>query len=103
MSSGFRRYEILLPLRFNEGTLVPDEIVGQTLLDLRQRFGAVSSEPQTISGHWEQGGQVHLDDLIRVFVDVADEAGNREFFRQFKESSRDPFVFAVFQTTAGPV
>jgi hypothetical protein len=64
------------PSAFNEGTLVPDEIVGQTLLDLRQRFGAVSSEPQTISGHWEQGGQVHLDDLIRVFVDVADEAGN---------------------------
>jgi hypothetical protein len=31
MSSSFRRCEILLPLQFNNGQAVPDELVGETL------------------------------------------------------------------------
>ena len=43
-----RRYEILLPLRFNDGGAVPDTLVGDVLIALRERFGAVSFETQTI-------------------------------------------------------
>lgn len=103
MSSEFRRYEILLPLRFNDGSLVPDETVGQTLIDLRQRFGAVSSETQTISGQWEQGGQVYLDDLIRIFIDVPDDASSRDFFRQFKETLKVRFKQIEIWMTTYPI
>ena len=48
MSRALRRYEVLLPLRFNDGQPVPDEIVAETLLELEQHFGAVSCETQTI-------------------------------------------------------
>lgn len=48
MSSSYRRYEILLPLKFNDGGAVPDELIGATLLELRTRFGAISVETQTI-------------------------------------------------------
>jgi hypothetical protein len=44
MSGTFRRFEILLPLRFNDGQPIPNELIGVTLLELEQRFGAVSSE-----------------------------------------------------------
>ena len=37
MSRSFRRFEILLPLRFNDGSPVPGELVADTLLELRQR------------------------------------------------------------------
>ncbi len=50
MSEAFRRFEILLPLRFNNGQPVPDQLVGATLIELRERFGAVSCETQTTSG-----------------------------------------------------
>ncbi len=50
MSRSLRRYEILLPLRFHDGQPVPDDLVADTLLELEQRFGAVSSETQTIRG-----------------------------------------------------
>ena len=43
MSRSLRRYEILLPLRFNDGQSVPDELVADALLELEQRFGAVST------------------------------------------------------------
>ncbi len=50
MSREFRRFELLLPLRFNDGAAIPDEVIGATLLELRERFGAVSCESQTIRG-----------------------------------------------------
>lgn len=82
--NGLRRYEILLPLRFNNGQRVPDALVIETLLELEDKFGAVSCETQTIRGFWNKGGQNFRDDLMRVFVDVPDTAANREFFLQLK-------------------
>ena len=40
MPSVFRRYEFLLPVKFNDGSAVPDELFGQTLIELRTKFGA---------------------------------------------------------------
>ena len=52
MSASFRRFEILLPLRFNNGEPVPDGLIADALLELEERFGAVSCETQTIQGLW---------------------------------------------------
>jgi hypothetical protein len=68
MSGTFRRFEILLPLRFNDGQPVPNELIGLTLLELEQRFGAVSSETQAIQGFWQHQGQSYRDDLTRIFL-----------------------------------
>jgi hypothetical protein len=85
MSRVLRRYEVLLPLRFNDGQPVPEDIVAESLLDLEQHFGAVSCETQTIRGFWRNEGESYRDDLIRVFVDVTDEPEHRQFFAEFKE------------------
>jgi hypothetical protein len=91
MSETFRRFEILLPLRFNDGQPVPDELIADTLLELRTQFGAVSSETQTIRGVWQHENQVFRDDLIRVFVDARDLPEVREFFTKFKETLKTRF------------
>ena len=54
-------------------------------------FGAVSCETQTIRGQWRHQGQTYRDDLIRVFVDVADEPENRQFFVEYKERLKARF------------
>ena len=84
MSDSFRRFEILLPQRFNDGRPVPDELIADTLLELEERFGAVSSETQTIRGLWRHEGQLFRDDLIRVSVDVPDVPDSRQFLVEFK-------------------
>lgn len=91
MDKPFRRYEMLLPLRFNDGSPIPEGLIVDTLLELRGRFGAVSCETQTIQGHWQHHGQVFRDELIRVYVDVPDEPANREFFVQFKQTLKSRF------------
>ncbi len=80
MSKSLRRFEVLLPKRFNDLQPVPDEIIVDALLDLERQFGAVSCETQIIRGLWQNEGQSYQDDLVRVFVDVADTTENRQFF-----------------------
>jgi hypothetical protein len=85
MSRSLRRFEMLLPLRFNDGQPVPEDVIADILLELEQRFGAVSSETQTIQGLWRNQGQLYRDALVRIFVDVADVPESRQFFIDFKE------------------
>lgn len=103
MSTACRRFEILLPLRFNDGRPVPDELIADVLLELRERFGAVSCETQPIRGLWQQQEQVFRDDLIRVFVDVSDVPANREYFVGFKETVRTKFQQMDIWLTTYPV
>lgn len=91
MSISYRRYEILLPRRFNDGRAVPRRAITDALLELRDRFGAVSCESQTIRGQWQHQGEVYEDALVRVFVDVEDTAENRRYFVEFKERLKASF------------
>lgn len=85
MSKSLRRFEMLLPLRFNDGEPVPDDLIADLLLQLEDRFGAISSETQTIQGRWRHEGQSYRDDLVRIFVDAPDTEETRRFFLDFKE------------------
>jgi hypothetical protein len=100
-----RRYEILLPLRFNNGEPVPEDLLADTLLELRRQFGAVSSETQIIQGHWENEGVVFQDHLTRIFMDVPDTPENRHFFVQLKEQLKVRFqqldIWLPRQTSCG--
>jgi len=60
--SASRRYEILPPLRFNDGQSVPDALISDTLLELENRFGAVSWETQIIRGRWRHEEEVDDED-----------------------------------------
>ena len=79
MSASFRRFEILLPRQFNDGEAIPDELIAEAVLELRERFGAVSSETQTIRGLWRYEDQFFRDELIRLFVDTEDIPESRAF------------------------
>jgi hypothetical protein len=103
MPKQYRRYELLLPTSFNDGTLVADEVLGKTLQEIRAQFGAVSSETQLIEGHWEHQGQVYRDRNIRVFVDVPDLTENRQFFVDFKERLKERFQQIDIWLTSYPL
>jgi hypothetical protein len=92
-----------LPLRFNDGQPVPNELIADALLELRLRFGAVSCETQTIRGLWQHQEQIFRDDLVRVFVDVSDEPESRAFFVDFKERIKTRFQQLDIWMTTYPI
>jgi hypothetical protein len=85
MSSRWRRFEVLLPLRFNDGRDVPGEWIAEAVLEIVDPFGAASYETQKVEGHWRHSGILYRDDLVRIVVDVPDSVRNRQWMRQFKD------------------
>jgi hypothetical protein len=79
-----RRYEILLPLRHNDGRPVSDEKLNQTREELVNQFDGISVQPQSILGIWVHEGVRYEDTSVRLTVDVDDTPENRQFFLQFK-------------------
>jgi hypothetical protein len=80
----WRRFEVLLPLRFNDGRMVPRSWLGQAMSEVADRFNAGSFETSIIEGYWRHRGVVYRDQLIRFFVDVLDTPGNRTWMRNYK-------------------
>jgi hypothetical protein len=85
MNSSLRRFEVLLPLRFNDGRDVPPEWIAEAVLEIVDRFGAASYETQKVEGHWRHEGVTYRDDLVRLVVDVPNSDENRGWMREFKE------------------
>lgn len=80
----------MVPLRFNDGTSVPQALLEQTRQDLENRFGAVSSEGQIIRG-FDRETSAREDRLVRYFTDVPDTPENLAFFRAEKERLKERF------------
>lgn len=103
MSTSYRRYEVLLPRRFNDSRLIPGRCVTDVLFELREQFSAASCETQTIRGQWQYQGEIYQDELVRVFVDVEDTAANRKFFLEFKEHLKVRFHQVDLWLTSYPI
>ncbi len=84
MSSKWQRFEVLLPLQFNDGRDVPSEWLAEAVLEVVGHFGAASYETQNVEGHWRQGGVVYRDNLVKIVVDVPDASENRAWMKEFK-------------------
>ena len=86
-----RRYEIILPLQFNDGRPVPEALLWETIEELERRFGAVSWETQVIRGVWQHEGVVFRDHNTRLCLDVANTPESRGYFVGLKERLKNRF------------
>ena len=84
MNSKWRRFEVLLPLQFNDGRDVPPDWLAEAVLEIVDHFGAASFETQKVEGHWRQGGVIYRDNLVKIVVDVPDSAKDRLWMKEFK-------------------
>jgi hypothetical protein len=84
MSNKWRRYEVLLPLRFNDGREVPESWLADAVFEIVDMFGAASYETQKVEGHWRHGGTPYRDELARLVVDIPDTEENRASMQSYK-------------------
>jgi hypothetical protein len=99
----YRRYELLLPLRFNDGSVIPEAFVDQTIDEIKERFGAISLESQSILGSWKTGSAEHHDENLRLFADVPDTPEHRQFFVELKEQLKARFQQLDIWITTHPL
>ena len=80
------RFEILLPLFYNDGRVVEPEKFLATDDDLVNTFGATSTDQVTVRGQWKYESTFYSDQLMRVRVDVEDTTENRDAMVALKET-----------------
>jgi hypothetical protein len=85
MPTNWRRFEVLLPLQFNDGRDVQPQWLAEAVLEIVDRFGAASYETQKIEGQWRSGGLLYRDNLVKIVVDVFDVPDNRQWMKEFKD------------------
>lgn len=86
-----KRYEILLPLNYNDGTVIEQEKFDLTNQELLDRFGAVTFDSIIASGHWLYKGVLYKDQLLRFRIDAEDTEDVRDFFFKFKNVLKKRF------------
>lgn len=84
------RFEILLPLFYNDGRPIEREKFLQND-ELIQLFGATSTDTVVVRGRWLYQSQQYQDQLIRVRLDLEDTPENWQAVRTCKEALKARF------------
>src|SRR5438128_1872282 len=87
----FRRYEILLPTRYNDGTPVQAEKIDLVLDELSDHFGGITFHPEHLRGVWLHEGQRFEESNVRFVVDVEDTPATADFFTRYKQILKERF------------
>jgi hypothetical protein len=68
MAKAARRYDLYLPLTFNDGRPVPDSRFDSVEQKLLKRFGGVTSQQRSfpLRGIWQGERRLYLDDVIVI-------------------------------------
>ena len=77
------KYDVYLPLKYNNGAAVEAETFKQIRQQLMAVFGAIttSSKSAPFQGTWRYGGVEFIDEIIRMEIITNEEV---EFFKNFK-------------------
>ena len=89
MGNNWRRYEVLLPLQYNDGREVPRELLAEASQEIAKHFGADSYETQKVEGQWRSDGFIFRENMVRLFVDVPDNETSRAWMKDFKARWKD--------------
>jgi hypothetical protein len=85
------RFEILLPLFYNDGRRIEAEQFVQTDDELVRRFGATSTDMVVVRGRWLYQSTMYQDQLLRVRIDVEDTPENWQAMRMVKDALKVRF------------
>ena len=82
-----KKYEISLPLKYNDGREIEAEKIKQIREELIAVFGAliVSSQFAPYQGSWKCGGVDFIDDIIKIEIIAGADRKTERFFRGYKK------------------
>ena len=101
--NAYCRFELLLPLKFNDGRPIPREMLAETAFEIKKRFEGVSWETHVIEGFWRHGGIEYRDQVNRIFVEAEDTSEHRYFFQSLKERLKARFQQVDIRLTVHPI
>lgn len=89
-----KKYDIYLPLQYNDGEWIEDEKFEQTRSELFGRFGGLTYTMREfpLRGIWGQENQVYQDFIIiYTIIDFSSSEDTTQFFAEYKEILKSRF------------
>ena len=86
-----RKYEIYLPLKYNDGKEIEAEKIKRIREELIDAFGGitVSSPSSPYQGTWKYGGVEYIDDIIKIEIIASGDKVTKKFLEDFKERLKE--------------
>jgi len=86
-----RKYEIYLPLKYNDGKAIESEKIVGVWDELAEAFGGITVSPLSApyQGRWKYGGVEYIDEIIKVEVVAMNDKAAKEFLKEFKERLKE--------------
>jgi hypothetical protein len=86
MARAARRYEVYLPLAFNDGRTIPAELFENVEMRLLDHFGGVTSQQRDfpLRGIWQGETHLYLDQVIVMTTLDFRRSGSGRFIAQLK-------------------
>ena len=94
------RFEILLPLFYNDGRAIERAKFLATDDELVRCFGATCTDTVVVRGQWLYQSTTFHDQLIRVRIDIEDLPENWQKMREMKETIKRRFEQVDIWVTA---
>ncbi len=82
--NSLRRFEILIPLQFNDGTDVSDDLISDALLEIVGEFGALSYYHNSVQGRWTDEDTIYIDRNSKIVIDIPNTPENIQWMRDYK-------------------
>jgi hypothetical protein len=80
-----KEYDIFVPLRYNDGTLIEGSKFQQLQIALLEQFGGLTYFPQANQGFWKLGDVTYRDEIVIYRVIASDARRSKRFLRDLKE------------------
>jgi hypothetical protein len=105
MPGSARRYDIYLPLTYNDGRPVPDEVFRDVHRRLLARFGGLTAQQREfpLQGIWQGEARLYLDQVIIVTVLDFRRRGSTRFIPQLKKALLREFDQLAILITEQPL
>lgn len=86
-----RKYDIYLPLKYNDGEAIESEKIVKVWDELAEAFGGITVSPLTApyQGRWKYGGVEYIDEIIKVEVVATNDRAAKKFLKEFKEGLKE--------------
>ncbi|MBI3193400.1 MAG: hypothetical protein HYZ34_02910 [Ignavibacteriae bacterium] len=85
------KYELYLPLKYNNGKEIEFEKLKRIREDLIAMFGALTVSPLNApyQGRWKYGGVEFVDDIIKLEVITESDEKTEKFYKDYKEHLKE--------------
>ena len=88
-----KRYEIYLPINYNDGSRVEAWKFRQVKTELSGMFGGVTASPLAapFEGTWFHQGSEYRDMIIKFEIITSDDESIEVYFKNYKETLKEMF------------